>query len=169
MTRAKILALVLGAMLGVLAFGPASQAIAQSAGAAHNTIAPQPPKATGGSCVKDTDFMRRNHMKLLMHQRDETMHQGVRGKPEGLTNCITCHAVKDEAGKHVSYSSPKHFCRVCHDYASVSLDCFECHTSRPEAKGHAELNGSGKGDFAMMERNAAGHGKAMPAQTEGRQ
>lgn len=169
MTRAKFLALILGAMLGVLAFVPAASVHAQSAGETYSALAPQPPKAKGGSCVRDTDFMRRNHMKLLTHQRDETMYEGVRGKPEGLTNCITCHAVKDDAGKFVSISSPKHFCRTCHDYAAVSVDCFQCHASRPEAKNAAALGTSGKTDFVMVERYLAAHGKGHNAQTEGRQ
>jgi hypothetical protein len=33
----------------------------------------------------------------------------------------------------VTVSSPQHFCRSCHDYAAVKVDCFECHASRPEA------------------------------------
>ncbi|MBV5325306.1 MAG: hypothetical protein J0626_08585, partial [Rhodospirillaceae bacterium] len=34
----------------------------------------------GEQCVEPTDFMRRNHMKLLNHQRDETVIEGVRTK-----------------------------------------------------------------------------------------
>lgn len=169
MKRANILALFLGVLLGVLAMSPVTPAHAQSAGEGHSTLAPQPPKAKGGSCVRDTEFMRRNHMTLLKHQRDETMHEGVRGKPEGLTNCITCHAVKDDAGKFVSASSPKHFCRTCHDYAAVAVDCFECHASRPDAKNAAALGITSKTDFAMLEKYLAAHGKAQMPQTEGRQ
>jgi len=41
---------------------------------------PQPdiPRGRGESCVADTDFMRRNHMTMLNHQRDETVLKGVR-------------------------------------------------------------------------------------------
>jgi predicted CXXCH cytochrome family protein len=83
--------------------------------------------------VADTDFMRRNHMTVLMHQRDETVHDGIRTKRFSLKGCIECHAVKDTDGKPVTAASPRHFCRTCHDYAAVRVDCFECHASRPEA------------------------------------
>lgn len=78
------------------------------------------------------DVMRRNHMRMLMHQRNETVYQGARGEEESLKNCITCHAVKGDDGQFVKFSNPKHFCRSCHDYAAVSIDCFDCHASRPE-------------------------------------
>lgn len=98
---------------------------------------PQPPKGQGERCVADTDFMRRNHMTMLKHQRDETVHRGERKQAFSLTGCVTCHAVPGADSKPVSYADPKHFCRSCHTYAAVAIDCFECHASRPEAKGAA--------------------------------
>jgi hypothetical protein len=100
------------------------------------TPRPNPPKAQGEACVRDTDFMRRNHMTLLMHQRDDTVHRGVRTKNPGtkdlsLSGCISCHAAPGADGRPVSYADPGHFCRACHSYAAVSIDCFECHASRP--------------------------------------
>ena len=70
---------------------------------------PSVPKGDGEACVRDTAFMRTNHMELLLHQRDETVHQGVRPKQTALTECLTCHAVKDKAAKPVTYKDPKHF------------------------------------------------------------
>ncbi|MDQ2081707.1 hypothetical protein RA307_16095 [Xanthobacteraceae bacterium Astr-EGSB] len=95
---------------------------------------PDIPKALGERCVAETDFMRRNHMTLLKHQRDETVHLGVRKAETQLDRCLTCHAVAGADGKPVSYSDSGHFCRSCHDYAAVSIDCFECHSSRPGQK-----------------------------------
>lgn len=92
---------------------------------------PDVPKGKGDHCVEDTEFMRANHMELLLHQRDETVHRGIRTKKHSLKNCIECHVVTDENNQPVSVASPKHFCRVCHDYAAVSIDCFECHASKP--------------------------------------
>jgi len=86
----------------------------------------------GDSCVEDTDFMRRNHMSLLEHQRDETMLEGIRSKQHSLKECISCHAVNGPDEIPVTVSSPEHFCRSCHDYAAVKIDCFQCHASRPE-------------------------------------
>jgi len=70
-------------------------------------------------------------MNLLKHQRDETMHKGIRTKTYSLKNCINCHVTKDDAGKPVKVSNPKHFCAACHKFAAVKLDCFECHRSTP--------------------------------------
>ncbi len=118
----------IGQMLAILAL-----LFAGSASATEWKVPfPNVPKGEGESCVRDTAFMRANHMDLLSHQRDDTVHQGVRPKQTALTECLTCHAVKDEAAKPVTYSDPKHFCRTCHDYAAVTIDCFSCHNSAPE-------------------------------------
>lgn len=85
-----------------------------------------------GKCEWDTAFMRRNHMKLMLHKRDETMHQGVRSKTASLKDCVNCHVTKDETGKPIKVSNPKHFCASCHQYVAVKLDCFECHRSTPD-------------------------------------
>ena len=93
---------------------------------------PNVPKGEGTSCVRGTDFMRANHMDLLLHQRDRTMHEGVRPKKTALNESLTCHAVEGANKKPVTYKDPKHFCRACHDYAAVSIDCFGCHNSAPD-------------------------------------
>ena len=109
--------------------------IVATAGAPRPDI---PDAIKGEQCVEDTDFMRRNHMDLLLHQRDETVHKGIRTKKHSLKECFTCHVVKDKDNKPLTVSSPKHFCRECHDYAAVSIDCFQCHTSIP---GNKEMGG----------------------------
>lgn len=91
----------------------------------------KPMKGKGERCVEDTEFMRKNHMELLLHQRDETVHRGIRTKKHNLKECISCHAINDANGTPVSAADPKHFCRQCHDYTSVKIDCFECHSSKP--------------------------------------
>lgn len=98
--------------------------------------APRPdiPKGKGDQCVEDTEFMRKNHMEILLHQRDETMHRGIRTKKHALKECIECHAVYDSNKQAVSHLNPKHFCVQCHEYTSVSIDCFDCHASKPRAK-----------------------------------
>ena len=99
--------------------------------------APRPdiPEAIKGEqCVEETSFMRKNHMDLLQHQRDETVHKGIRTKKHSLKECFTCHVVKDANNTPVKVSNPKHFCRECHDYAAVNVDCFQCHSSVPGEK-----------------------------------
>lgn len=124
-----MLAVVLVYMAG---FTVVSTAMAQD-DAANGVPLPVIPMGQGESCVEDTDFMRRNHMNLLKHQRDETMLNGVRGSQYSLKECIRCHAVMGADAKPVTVSDPGHFCRSCHEYAAVSIDCFQCHASRPDS------------------------------------
>ena len=88
-------------------------------------------RANGDECVLPADEMRKDHMKHLDHQRDETMHNGVRTKKFSLKECINCHANKDETGKYIPVNAPGEFCQSCHTYTSVKLDCFECHATKP--------------------------------------
>jgi len=101
-------------------------------------LKPEIVKGKGEACVEDKDFMRRNHMDLLRHDRDETVRSGTRDSKYSLKKCISCHTINDADGKVLTVASPKHFCRSCHDYTAVSLDCFQCHTSKPELKGSTE-------------------------------
>lgn len=94
---------------------------------------PTIPPGLGDSCIEDTDFMRRNHMNLLKHQRDETVLKGARNKQYSLKECLSCHAVIGPDAVALTNDSPQHFCRSCHDYAAVDIDCFQCHASRPGA------------------------------------
>ena len=81
----------------------------------------------GERCVEDTDFMRKNHMQVLLHQRDDTMYNGVRTEKHSLKNCINCHASSKD---NRVIGSNEHFCQGCHTYSAVSLDCWECHTTK---------------------------------------
>jgi hypothetical protein len=88
----------------------------------------------GEACVADTDYMRRNHMTELDHQRDETMHRGVRTKRFSLKECVACHAKPAPSGGYLSVNAPGQFCRSCHDYTAVTIDCFQCHAAKPGEK-----------------------------------
>lgn len=83
------------------------------------------------SCIEPVDVMRRDHMLMLLEQRDKTVHQGIRTKKYSLTNCISCHAKKDAEGAWIPPTSKKHFCQACHAYTGVKIDCFECHAGKP--------------------------------------
>ena len=69
--------------------------------------------------------MRRNHMRFLKHQRDDTVRAGVRGARHSLKDCVDCHA-SPATGSVIKADAD--FCSSCHRYAAVSIDCFECHT-----------------------------------------
>ncbi|MEE8484858.1 MAG: hypothetical protein V3S46_09700 [Nitrospinota bacterium] len=66
-------------------------------------------------CIEDTDYMRANHMKLLLHVRDDVVREGVRKVTQTLSNCKTCHTKRAE------------FCDKCHEYAGAKPECFGCH------------------------------------------
>jgi hypothetical protein len=84
--------------------------------------------AKPGRCVEDTATMRREHPDMLKHQRDRTMHEGIRTPKHSLKECVECHA----SAKTGSVLGGQGFCQSCHDYASVRIDCFACHASRPK-------------------------------------
>lgn len=94
---------------------------------------PDIPMGKGDKCVEPTADMRKNHMEYILHQRDETMHKGIRTSKHSFAECIDCHAVTDENHEAVTYKDERHFCNSCHQYAAVQIDCFDCHTSTPQA------------------------------------
>jgi len=71
-------------------------------------------------------------MNFILHQRDETMHNGIRTSKYAFAECIDCHVQPDEKGNIASFESKEHFCNTCHEYAAVTMDCFDCHADRPQ-------------------------------------
>ena len=103
-------------------------------GQAGDSLLPDIPEAQARfseaqGCVEPTGEMRRNHMEYILHQRDETVHEGIRTKQYSLNECIDCHVSDAQDAPRVS--SEEHFCNSCHSYAAVSIDCFQCHADRP--------------------------------------
>ena len=90
------------------------------------------PEGEDVECVEPEDDMIRNHMNYILHQRDETMHQGIRTSRHSFAECIDCHVQPDEQGNIASIDSNEHFCRTCHEYSAVTIDCFDCHADRPQ-------------------------------------
>lgn len=86
------------------------------------------PATRGEQCIAEPVKMRRSHMDMLRHQRDETVHQGIRGSSASLKGCIDCHA---SARTGSVAQAPTDFCVSCHNYAAVEIDCFGCHATRP--------------------------------------
>lgn len=155
-------ALVLALIAAVLAV-PVSAQEQQ----ARSSLLPDVPTATGEPHPEGNEFWRRNHMSLMKHDRDVTMYDGERQIQASLKGCFDCHAAKDESGQVVTYASEKHFCRACHDYVAVKVDCFMCHRSTPdgvdEGAAHAALvppvpeNGAQDGRSIIAYLNAVGH------------
>jgi hypothetical protein len=75
-------------------------------------------------CVAPTAYMRASHMDLLIDWRELVVRRGettfVAGDGRRYTmglskTCLRCHTSKAE------------FCDRCHDYAAVSVPCWDCH------------------------------------------
>jgi hypothetical protein len=125
--RSPFLALLLAGALGVLggcSSEPEQLAVEGSAKADKLT-----------QCVRPTEEMRRNHMELIKHQRDVTVHEGVRDTRDSLAGCVDCHARHDQQGHPVPVNAEGQFCDGCHDYTAVHLDCFQCHATVPGPAG----------------------------------
>ena len=101
--------------------------------AAGENLLPDVPKAVGPAHPEGNEFMRANHMKMLRHDRDLTMRLGDRDIESSLKDCVTCHAVKGPDALPISVKEEGHFCAVCHEFAAVRIDCFQCHNSKPDA------------------------------------
>ena len=111
--------------VGVVFFGEGVQVQADS----H--LLPKIPVAKGDRCVEPTEVMRRRHMEFILHQRDLTVHEGVRTEKHRFVNCINCHVQARDDGSYPRHTDSDHFCESCHRFSSVSMDCFQCHADRP--------------------------------------
>ena len=118
-----------GLLLVVLVLTPAA---AQTPSSGFGAVAiPEPPKTRlAAECVEPVEVMRREHMHLLDHQRDRSVIDGERDGRYSLVACMDCHNPVDSAGQAPRYDDEEHFCAACHTYASVDIDCFECHADR---------------------------------------
>ncbi|MHB1677691.1 MAG: hypothetical protein ACYCSS_09180 [Sulfuriferula sp.] len=116
------------ALIGLLLFSM-TVAAGDASDSAGRVPEPVIAQGKGTACVRSTEYMRRNHMKLLLHERYQEVHYGIRDKNNSLENCVNCHA------SHKNNSvlgTNQNFCQSCHSYAAVKIDCFECHSSKPQ-------------------------------------
>lgn len=112
-------------------------------------LGPEIPAASRGEqCVEPTEVIRRDHMKFLMHKRDETMHRGIRTSKHSLKECVSCHARRDARMEYVRIDAEGEFCDSCHSYAAVSIDCFQCHAAKPAEDGRSAELAPGRPDLS---------------------
>jgi hypothetical protein len=92
-------------------------------------------------CIMPTDWMRANHMQMLIDWRDNVVRTNEKGAPNGrymetpdgrkflasLTNtCMDCHSNKAE------------FCDRCHNYVAVAPNCWGCHLTEGKTLAEAK-------------------------------
>jgi hypothetical protein len=118
----------------VLAAAGALLASAAQAEQVGDFVLPSSPAAKLENCVEPTEYMRRNHFEVIRHQRDTTVYGGIRSTKHSLAGCVDCHVGYDESGKPVSVHEEGQFCSACHDYAAVTMNCFDCHATVPEGE-----------------------------------
>lgn len=135
-------------VLALLTFSAAPGTLVSESMAGESRVPlPSPAKAfKGEQCVEPAAVMRREHMVYLQHQRDETVRDGIRGKKYSLKECVACHATASPKIADGSVRTLQPFCAECHAYAAVTIDCFACHTDKPDnSKSSAVLD-----DDALM-------------------
>jgi hypothetical protein len=85
-------------------------------------------------CVEPVEFMRTSHMTLLLDWRDRVVRQGARdftasdGQHYNMSLTATCLGQCHGGARD-------RFCDGCHDYAAVSVPCWDCHTGSRTAFG----------------------------------
>jgi hypothetical protein len=103
------------------------------AAAEENFVTPGSKAAGLENCVEATDYMRRNHMELIKHERHIVVHQGIRDSNHSLAGCVACHVAPGPDQKPVSVYAEGQFCSRCHEYTAVDVNCFGCHATVPTA------------------------------------
>lgn len=87
-------------------------------------------------CVESKEFMRKEHMKMLIDWRDtvvrdgKTLYVNSEGRSFNMSlqnTCMQCHSNKSK------------FCDECHNYLAVKPYCWDCHIEPKEDKKEAEL------------------------------
>ena len=124
---------------GLVAVGLAWALVAQVALAAEmkTYVVAGSQAATLDSCVEPTDIMRRKHMEFIQHQRDKTVHGGIRSSKHSLSGCVDCHVRDEPDGGAVPIHQKQEFCGACHAFTAVNLNCFDCHAAVPKGPGAA--------------------------------
>ena len=109
-------------------------------------------------CIHPEEEMRRNHMNYILNERDETMYEGIRNEPASLAGCIDCHVEPNEKGEIAGIETEEHFCNACHQYASVQIDCFQCHADIPARESTLQQSQSADSRHAAQAAYAGNHG-----------
>lgn len=128
-----------------------------NAGPDINLDTPEIAKLADKECIEPTEYMRANHMQLLLQWRDAAVREGatvyVNSQGDSFEisledTCLKCHSdntaskgnssTNSQSTNSISNpanalaasvtSSPNQFCFSCHDYAAVEPNCWSCHS-----------------------------------------
>ncbi|MTJ83990.1 MAG: hypothetical protein F8N37_23640 [Telmatospirillum sp.] len=138
-TRSRRIKLAAGVVLALALAAPAVTAVGQVMTDGWTRPHPDYAKLIKAHRGDDPTVMIRNHPDFLMHKQHVVVYSGLRNSDESIERCVSCHVKKDASGQPVDFESPKHFCTECHYKAAVTMDCFECHTSKPAPSGQSAL------------------------------
>jgi len=131
-------------------------AVALPANAEGEGWTPRPliSKGKGDKCVEPTDVMRERHFEFILPQRDETPVQGIHSVQHELTGCVECHAKRDDNGAYLPVDAKGQFCESCHSYTAVTIDCFSCHSAKPEesAKVQTSISTADHSQFEVLQK-----------------
>jgi len=106
--------------------------------AARGTTAKGPDPvlpANEKTCVAPLEYMKTSHMQLLIDWREQVVrsdnrtYKAFNGKNYRVSltgTCLGCHTNKAE------------FCDRCHNYAAVTIYCWDCHVDPKLARGGTE-------------------------------
>lgn len=100
--------------------------------AARSTGFQSPPNPHGEKCIESKEFMRADHMRMLVRWRDEVVRENNRiytasdGRTweKSLKTCVACHGHMDAQGKSTTAAAA---CNECHTYVNAKPDCWNCH------------------------------------------
>jgi hypothetical protein len=84
------------------------------------------PPAREKQCVAPLSYMRTSHMHLLVDWRDGVVRHDVRSFKafNGKTYTMSLSGTCLSSGCHTNKAE---FCDRCHNYAAVSVYCWDCH------------------------------------------
>ncbi len=99
----------------------------------HNLAAGTTPRgpqpilpAQEKECIAPRGYMRTSHMRLLVDWRDSVVRHGMHSyrASSGRTYAMGFTGTCLSAGCHANKAD---FCDRCHNYAAVSVNCWDCH------------------------------------------
>ena len=110
--QARLVVIVAVLILVPLGFSLVSQVSRNNVEPSNDFLEKPDPKYE--ACIRETSYMRFHHWELLRGIREEVVRYGIRSDV-GLGKCSECH------------TSRERFCDQCHNAASLTPDCFDCH------------------------------------------